>query len=68
MHIKSQDPNHIVIILLERKAQDLLDGLLEHTDLGTEAVELAKKLQAVGVKPKPLKDHIRYEHAGPLDG
>lgn len=67
MRIETQDKTHVRIIMQEKKAKDLLAGLLAHPDLGEEAKELAEKLQAAGVTPPPPPDHIRHEYAPPMD-
>ncbi|OBS09140.1 hypothetical protein [Acidihalobacter prosperus] len=67
MRIVKRDKQSVTISLSETKAQDLLDGLLAHPELGDAAAELGAKLKEAGVQPPRHEDHIRYEHASPLN-
>lgn len=67
MRIETQDKKHVRIVMHEKKAADLLAGLLEHPDLGEEAKALAEKLRSIGITPPPPPDHIRHEYAPPND-
>ncbi|AOU99047.1 hypothetical protein BI364_14840 [Acidihalobacter yilgarnensis] len=66
MRIVKQDKKSVTVTLNASKAQDLLDGLLAHPELGDLATDLSAKLQAAGVEPQPSDAPIRYEHAPPL--
>ncbi|WP_455380017.1 hypothetical protein [Acidihalobacter prosperus] len=66
MWILKHDKKSVTISLNLHKAQDLLDGLLAHPDMGNEAKELIEKLKEAGIEPPARPDHIRYEHAPPL--
>ncbi len=68
MRIETQGKTHVRIIMREKKAKDLLAGLLAHPDLGEEAKELADKLQAAGVTPPPAAPGShRHQYAPPMD-
>lgn len=66
MWILKHDKKSVTISLNFLKAQDLLDGLLAHPELGAEAKELSDKLKEAGIEPSTPPGHIRYEHAPPL--
>lgn len=66
MYIEKQDKQNVTVVIGDRKARDLLDGLLAHPELGDEAATLAQQLQDAGIRPSPPTDHLRHEYAPPL--
>ncbi|MGA7800575.1 MAG: hypothetical protein WCC36_07165 [Gammaproteobacteria bacterium] len=68
MHISEQSKQNIAVVVSEKEAQHILEGLERfHDTLDEVGLALEAQLKSAGVVLPPKPDHIRYEYAPPLD-